>query len=89
MADESITRRSGRQRTAGRNTEQASQSEHQDMDAITTKDGGSLLSADHPRLPEDIQNKIGQQLRAVYNRIAEEPVPDHLLKLLKRLDEKE
>lgn len=59
------------------------------MDAITTKHGGSPLSAEHPRLPKDIQNKIGQQLRAVYNRIAEEPVPDHLLKLLKRLDEKE
>ena len=35
----------------------------------------------------DIQDHIGQHLRAMYDRLTTEPVPDHFLDLLKRLGE--
>lgn len=34
------------------------------------------------------QAAIGQQLRTLYNDLATEPVPDHLLKLLETLEQK-
>jgi hypothetical protein len=37
----------------------------------------------------DIQDHIGQHLRAMYDRLKTEPVPDRLLDLLKRLDKTE
>ena len=35
----------------------------------------------------DLQAHIGQQVRAMFEEVAEEPVPDHLLRLLKDLDQ--
>jgi hypothetical protein len=60
-----------------------------EMDAITTQAGEKAWGGEQPRLPEEIQNKIGEQLRALYNQVAEEPVPEHLLQLLKRLEAEE
>jgi len=37
----------------------------------------------------DSQDRIGQHLRAMYDRLKTEPVPDRLLDLLKRLDKTE
>jgi len=33
-----------------------------------------------------LQAHIGRQVRAMFDEVAEEPVPDHLLKLLQDLD---
>ena len=34
-----------------------------------------------------LQAHIGRQVRAMFDEVAEEPVPDHLLRLLKDLDQ--
>jgi hypothetical protein len=47
------------------------------------------LAAQHPRLGPDLQAMIGQQLRAVYHEILNEPVPDRFVKLLEELATKE
>jgi len=39
----------------------------------------------HPRLDSDLQAVIGQQLRAVYHEILDEPVPDRFVRLLEQL----
>ena len=46
-----------------------------------------------PRMPQgrlgrDVQAKIGNQLRALYDDIVQEGVPDRFVELLQRLDEK-
>ena len=38
------------------------------------------------RLGRDVQAKIGSQLRAVYDEVVKEGVPDRFAELLKRLD---
>ena len=40
------------------------------------------------RLGRDVQAKIGNQLRAIYDDVVKEGVPDRFIELLKRLDEK-
>lgn len=37
---------------------------------------------------EDLQEQIGVQLRAVYETLISEPVPDRFLKLLEELDQR-
>jgi hypothetical protein len=39
-------------------------------------------------LPTDVQAFIGRQLRAVYNDVVNEPVPDRFVKLLEELERK-
>jgi hypothetical protein len=39
----------------------------------------------NPRLDADLQAVIGQQLRAVYHEILNEPVPDRFVQLLEQL----
>ena len=43
----------------------------------------------NPGLEPELQDHIGIQLRAVYNEILNEPVPDRFLKLLADLERKE
>lgn len=45
---------------------------------------GSVRSG--PTLNRDIQTKIGQQLRAVYDDIVDQGVPDRFIELLRDLD---
>lgn len=40
------------------------------------------------RLGRDVQSKIGQQLRAMYDGVVSEGVPDRFNDLLKQLDER-
>lgn len=40
-------------------------------------------------IPPELQDHIGRQLRAVYNDILEEPIPDRFLKLLAELKNKQ
>jgi hypothetical protein len=44
-----------------------------------TKEGG---------LESDIQAHLGRQLRAIYDEVAAQPVPDRFLKLLQQLEQK-
>ena len=39
------------------------------------------------RLGRDVQSKIGQQLRAMYDGVVSEGVPDRFNEMLRRLDE--
>jgi hypothetical protein len=39
------------------------------------------------RLGRDVQSKIGQQLRAMYDNVISEGVPDRFTDMLQRLDE--
>ena len=41
---------------------------------------------DAPVLDQETQDHIGQQLRAMYEQLLEEPVPGHLLMLMSRLE---
>ncbi len=43
--------------------------------------------ATEARISPDLQNRLGQQLRAMYDQLRTEPVPERILDLLKRLDE--
>jgi hypothetical protein len=42
-----------------------------------------------PTLGRDIQTKIGEQLRAMYDDVVGQGVPDRFADLLKRLDDKD
>jgi uncharacterized Fe-S cluster-containing radical SAM superfamily protein len=55
------------------------------------KEIGDLITPDDVaiRLDASAQALIGQQLRAVYGEIVNQPVPDHLLKLLEELQGKD
>jgi hypothetical protein len=67
----------------------------------TKKEGGTAASnrTMRPRAPKsanppaaldsNIQNHIGRELRAVYDQIVNEPVPDRFLKLLAELEKKQ
>lgn len=41
-----------------------------------------------PGIDAEVQAHIGRQLRAVYDAVANEPVPDRFLRLLRELDKK-
>jgi hypothetical protein len=43
-----------------------------------------LLQAD-PRTSSNIRDKLGEELRAMYGKLEEEPLPDRLLNLMTRL----
>jgi len=49
----------------------------------------SAASRSQGRLGRDVQSKIGNQLRAIYDDVVKEGVPDRFLDLLKRLDRKD
>jgi len=50
----------------------------------------SPSSARHQgRLGRDVQAKIGSQLRAIYDDVVKEGVPDRFVDLLQRLDKKD
>ncbi|MEZ5873989.1 MAG: NepR family anti-sigma factor [Hyphomicrobiales bacterium] len=60
---------------ADRKAETADQS----AEAPTRQTSGSGMSP-------TLQAHIGRHVRAVFDEVAEEPIPDHLLRLLKDLD---
>ncbi len=45
-----------------------------------------LLQTD-PRTVSAVRDKLGKELRAMYGRLADEPLPDRLLKLVWQLDQ--
>ncbi len=55
-----------------------------------TSSGGSLSKglASDPKLDNDSQKRIGDQLRAMYDELMQQPVPDRFRDLLDQLDKK-
>lgn len=49
-------------------------------------EAGSTPNKAEAKLGRDIQAKIGQQLRALYDEVVNQGVPDRFADLLKRLD---
>jgi hypothetical protein len=49
-------------------------------------DAGALRDKSEAKLGRDIQAKIGQQLRALYDDVVNQGVPDRFADLLNRLD---
>ena len=49
-------------------------------------DSSSSKNPSEPALDRAIQSRIGDQLRAMYDQLAEQPVPDRFLELLGQLD---
>jgi hypothetical protein len=47
-----------------------------------------VSSPKHAALTRQIQERIGQQLRAMYNDVVSQGIPDRFTDLLKRLDER-
>jgi hypothetical protein len=45
-----------------------------------------LLQTD-PRTVSAVRDKLGEQLRAMYWELEEQPLPDHLLDLVRQLDQ--
>ncbi len=45
-----------------------------------------LLQTD-PRTVSVVRDRLGEELRAMYGRLADEPLPDRLLKLVWQLDQ--
>jgi hypothetical protein len=45
-----------------------------------------LLQTD-PRTVSAVGDKLGEQLRAMYGKLEEEPLPDRLLNLVRQLDQ--
>lgn len=43
----------------------------------------------HPRLDRNTQARLGEQLRAMYDDLLQQPIPDRFVELLKNLDENE
>jgi Anti-sigma factor NepR len=56
------------------------------IDKLNTASRPGLLQTD-PRTVSVARDKLGEQLRAMYERLEEEPLPDRLLALVRRLDE--
>ncbi len=55
----------------------------------TAKPGSRMIEGDgKPGIHVQIQDHIGRQLRAVYDDVLNQPVPDRLLELLEELDGK-
>jgi hypothetical protein len=46
----------------------------------------TISGKDSPGLEPELQEQIGVQLRAVYDEVLNEPIPDRFLKLLEELE---
>ena len=45
-----------------------------------------FATGDEPQLSREIQDRIGNQLRLLYDQVVDEDIPKSLLDLLKRLE---
>jgi hypothetical protein len=55
-------------------------------DKPNTAPRAGLLQTD-PRTVSAVRDKLGEELRAMYGRLEEEPLPDRLLALVRQLDQ--
>ncbi len=56
------------------------------IDKPNTAPRPGLLQTD-PRTVSAVRDKLGEELRAMYGRLEEEPLPDRLLALVRQLDQ--
>jgi len=52
----------------------------------TPTPAGAAIGKPEPNLGQEIQTKIGRQLRAIYDDVVNQGVPDRFVNLLSRLD---
>lgn len=74
--------RNDKNKAPGRMTVDARKSADRQSDAAAEPS-----SKQEKTMSPDLQAHIGRQVRAVFDEVAEEPVPEHLLRLLKDLDQ--
>jgi hypothetical protein len=55
----------------------------------TSGDPARHVAGPPPALGPELQTHIGRQLRAVYDEVAQQPIPDRFLKLLEELERKQ
>lgn len=53
---------------------------------VASSDQGTAGTAARPLAGADVQAYIGRQLRAVYDDVARQPVPDRFVELMKQLE---
>jgi Anti-sigma factor NepR len=58
----------------------------QTQDAMGTQ---ANVTKPHARLGREVQAKIGQQLRAMYDDVVNQGVPSHIVDLVRRLSEQD
>jgi hypothetical protein len=56
------------------------------IDKLNTGSRPGLLQTD-PRTVSAVRDKLGEQLRTMYGQLEEEPLPDRLLALARRIKE--
>ncbi len=59
-----------------------------DQAAKTVNASGGAEGAELRPISADMQQFIGRQLRAVFDDVAKQPIPDRFLELMKQLDNK-
>jgi hypothetical protein len=59
-----------------------------DRDAKSVNASGDTENAELRPISADMQQFIGRQLRAVFDDVAKQPIPDRFLELMKQLDTK-
>ncbi len=60
--------------------------------ALSTAEGKGTQAEDPssgPALSENIQEQIGAKLKALFDQVVEQPVPDRFVELLQALDDKD
>lgn len=55
---------------------------------VGAESDGSSTKAGTPRMKPQVQEHIGRQLRAVYDDVLKQPLPDRFRELMEKLDEK-
>ena len=66
-------------------TERKPQGQPKTMESAATRNKSSS-SAKHGKLSRDVQARLGQQLRAMYDDVVSQGVPDRFTELLDRLE---
>jgi len=59
----------------------------EDLDPPPSSQTQTSPAQTEPALAPEVQDAIGRGLRAMYESLKAEPVPDHLLALIRKLDE--
>lgn len=55
----------------------------------TISDPGQIAAGAPPGLGLELQQHIGRQLKAVYEEVAQQPIPDRFVRLLEELERKQ
>src|SRR4029079_16187492 len=87
IVDRDSNKKDRRRKMAGADNKMAGADNKRDQ----ARTGGAHLSGDAPGtesavLSPSLQAHIGRHVRAVFDEVAREPIPEHLLRLLKDLE---